>query len=118
MFIPHRLALAPDTVRFVGDPYAMVIAAREAMARDAAELVEVAFEELPAAATLADREPARARRRSGPDAPDNTACCGQNGDAAAVAAAFAARRPGRRPRPGQQPPGALAGRAARRAGPL
>ncbi len=39
--------LAKDRVRYVGDPYGMVIAESYSQARDAAELVEVDFEELP-----------------------------------------------------------------------
>jgi len=45
---PGRPGLAADKVRFVGDPVAMVIAETYAQARDAAELVELDIEELPA----------------------------------------------------------------------
>jgi aerobic carbon-monoxide dehydrogenase large subunit len=40
--------LATDRVRFVGDPVAVVVAATRALAEDACELVDVAYEELPA----------------------------------------------------------------------
>lgn len=54
LFKPPMPALAVDALRFVGQPYAMVIAESEARARDGAELVEAEFEERPAAATLAE----------------------------------------------------------------
>ena len=44
-------ALCPDKVRFVGDPVAAVAAVTEAVAREAAELIEVAYEELDAVGT-------------------------------------------------------------------
>ena len=53
--------LATDTVRYVGDPVALVIAETRAQAVDAAELVDVDYDELPAAI---DMEAALA-----PDAP-------------------------------------------------
>ncbi|MDZ7886129.1 MAG: xanthine dehydrogenase family protein molybdopterin-binding subunit [Mycobacterium sp.] len=53
--------LATDVVRFVGDPIAFVVAATEADAEDAAELVEVEIEPLPAVlsavAALTDGSP-------------------------------------------------------------
>ena len=53
--------LATDVVRFVGDPIAFVVAATEAAAEDAAELVEVEIEPLPAVlsavAALTDGSP-------------------------------------------------------------
>jgi carbon-monoxide dehydrogenase large subunit len=54
-------ALAGDRVRFVGDPVAIVVASSRAVAEDACELVDVAYEELP---PLADVDAALA-----PDAP-------------------------------------------------
>src|SRR4051794_32133088 len=44
--IPH-LPFARDKVRYVGEPIALVVAQTVALARDAAELVEVAYEVLP-----------------------------------------------------------------------
>jgi len=48
MLKPPRPGLAVDTVRFVGDPIAMVVAETLAQARDAAEMVVVEIDELPA----------------------------------------------------------------------
>lgn len=45
--------LAKDRVRLVGDPVALVVATSAPAAADAAELVEVAYEPLPAVTTLA-----------------------------------------------------------------
>ena len=41
-----QYVLAQDEVRFVGDPYAMVVATTRALAEDAAELIEMDFEPL------------------------------------------------------------------------
>ena len=46
--VPPHWMLALDEVRFVGDPVAIVIASSPYAARDAAELVEVDYEEIPA----------------------------------------------------------------------
>jgi carbon-monoxide dehydrogenase large subunit len=43
-----RAALAVDKVRFVGDPVALVVATTRAQAMDAAELVDVDYDDLPA----------------------------------------------------------------------
>ncbi len=50
----HRTALAVDRVRFVGERVAVVIAATEDQARDAAELVAVDYQILPAAIRASD----------------------------------------------------------------
>ena len=47
----QRWPLATDRVRFVGDPVAVVVAEDGYVARDAAELVAVEYEPLPAVAT-------------------------------------------------------------------
>ena len=47
MHIPLRWALAGDRVRFVGEPVVALIAVDRFVAADAAELVEMDFEELP-----------------------------------------------------------------------
>ena len=44
----HRPLLPRDRVRFVGEPVAAVVAARRYVAEDAAELVDVEYEPLPA----------------------------------------------------------------------
>jgi len=88
MFHPYRGALVTDRVRFVGDYVAFVIAETRLQARDAAELIEVEYETLPAvtsieAATKSGAEPVW------PENPDNTAFTLEKGDEAAVDAAFA-----------------------------
>jgi carbon-monoxide dehydrogenase large subunit len=45
---PAFAPLATDRVRFVGDPVALVVAAKRALAEDACELVDVTYEPLPA----------------------------------------------------------------------
>lgn len=66
---PHPLLVA-DSVKHVGDAVAMIIAETKEQARDAAELVEVDYEELPAVAN-----PAEAAKAGAPlvhkDAPNN-----------------------------------------------
>src|SRR3954447_15031624 len=56
-----RAALAVDKVRYAGDPVALVIAETRAQAVDAAELVDVDYDDLPAVvdieAALADEAP-------------------------------------------------------------
>jgi len=48
MIVPPRRALARDRVRHVGDPVAFVVAETSEQARDAAELIQVAYRPLPA----------------------------------------------------------------------
>jgi carbon-monoxide dehydrogenase large subunit len=58
MPIPERPAIATERVRFVGDIVALVVAESHAQAKDAAELIEIAYEELPAVTgTMAALEP-------------------------------------------------------------
>ena len=85
---PARHALAIDTVRYVGEAVAAIVADTPQAARDAAERVEVMYEPLPA---VVDARAAIARGAPivTPDAPDNVACEARHGDAAAAAAAFA-----------------------------
>jgi len=52
MFIPARPSLAVDRVLHVGQPVAFVVAETQAYAQDAAELVEVEYEELPSVTDL------------------------------------------------------------------
>jgi len=56
MFVPPRPVLAGDTVRYVGDPVALIVAETVEAARDASELVEIDYEPLPSVtdAALAD----------------------------------------------------------------
>ncbi|OBK30676.1 carbon monoxide dehydrogenase [Mycobacterium asiaticum] len=61
LYDPWHWALAVDRVRLVGDPVAIVVATSRAVAEDAAELVDVEYEELQPIATLAHaHDPRRA----------------------------------------------------------
>src|SRR4030081_3085317 len=82
-------AMAPETVRFVGQAVAVVIAETKNQARDAAEAVSVNNEDLPAAADI------RAAIKPGapqlhPEAPDNVIYDWTIGEEAATDAAFKA----------------------------
>lgn len=44
---PFRSALARDRVRFVGEPIALIVAETEFQAQDAAELIEIEYDDLP-----------------------------------------------------------------------
>ncbi|MDA9475165.1 carbon monoxide dehydrogenase [Bradyrhizobium sp. CCBAU 65884] len=81
-------AMAPETVRFVGQAVAVVIADSKNLARDAAEAVVVNYEELPAVADV------QAAIKSGapqlhPEAPGNQVYDWVIGDEGATDAAFA-----------------------------
>jgi carbon-monoxide dehydrogenase large subunit len=92
---PPRLALTADVARFVGDAVAMVVAETREQARDAAELVEVDWQPLAAAASLAASARADAPQVWPPAfAPEygNIAAYYRKGDPAAVAEAFARAR--------------------------
>src|ERR1700712_3448379 len=82
-------AMAPETVRFVGQAVAVVIAETKNQAKDAAEAVVVNYEELPAAADI------RAAIKAGapqlhPEAPGNVIYDWTIGEEAATEAAFKA----------------------------
>ena len=47
LLVPHYPALAQGRVRFVGQPVVLVVAGSAAAAQDAAELLDIAYEELP-----------------------------------------------------------------------
>ncbi|MSQ52349.1 MAG: xanthine dehydrogenase family protein molybdopterin-binding subunit [Betaproteobacteria bacterium] len=85
---PAHPCLAQDKVRHVGDQVAVVIAESQTAARDAAELVEVDYEVLPAVA-----DAAKARAPGAPVlhdiAPDNTCYVWAIGGKTDVDAAFA-----------------------------
>jgi len=87
-WVPPRPALATDTVRFVGDPIVLVVAETLAEARDAAEMVEIEFEELPAVGDIA-----RAAAKGAPEvwakAPGNVALDWDMGDKAKADELFA-----------------------------
>lgn len=84
----NRPALATDRVRFVGDPIAFVVAETAAQARDAAEVVELDIEPLPAVTDAAE-----ATRPGAPQLydhiPNNIALDYHYGDAEKIEAAFA-----------------------------
>src|SRR6059036_3270598 len=85
--VPPHPPLAVDTVRYVGDPVAIVIAESQDAALDAAEKLKVDWEIRPAVtatAKAADRGAAQIHEV----APANVAFKWQIGDAAAVDAAF------------------------------
>jgi carbon-monoxide dehydrogenase large subunit len=84
---PHPV-MAIGKVRHVGDPVAVVIATTKQAAKDAAELIVVDFQDLPAVASLAD-----AVKPGAPlvhdDVPGNVCYDWHIGDKAALEAAFA-----------------------------
>jgi carbon-monoxide dehydrogenase large subunit len=84
---PHP-ALAQGKVRYVGDHVAVVIADTLTAARDAAELVAVEYEALPASVdTATTQSPGKPQIHA--EAPNNTVYQWHLGDKAAVDAAFA-----------------------------
>ncbi len=87
-WIPPRPALATDTVRFVGDPIVCVVAETLTEARDAAELVEIEFEELPAVGDIA-RAAAKGAAQVWAKAPGNVALDWDMGDKAKTDELFA-----------------------------
>jgi carbon-monoxide dehydrogenase large subunit len=88
MFAPIFPGLARGRVRYVGEPIALVVAGTQAAAKDAAERIEVDFEELAALTALADAiEPGA--RTAWDECPGNVAYLYEAGDKAATEAAFA-----------------------------
>lgn len=86
---PPRPALADGMVRHVGDPVAFVVAATTAQARDAAELIEVDYDPLPAAAELATAmQPGQPQ--IWPEAPNNRVFDWETGNKDKTDALFAA----------------------------
>ncbi|MDA9424655.1 MULTISPECIES: xanthine dehydrogenase family protein molybdopterin-binding subunit [Bradyrhizobium] len=81
-------AMAPETVRFVGQAVAVVIAESKNLARDAAEAVVVDYEELPAVADMHAAIKAGAPQLH-PEAPGNQVYDWVIGDEGATDAAFA-----------------------------
>lgn len=84
--MPNRPVLATDKVRYVGDAVAMVVAETAAQARDAAELVVVDTETLPAVADTAQAEKAKSPVHD--DAPGNLAFDWAAGDGDAMDGIF------------------------------
>ncbi len=85
---PPHPCLAQGKVRYVGDQVAIVVAETQSQARDAAELVEVDYQVLPAVTNAL-----KARAKGAPQlhdiAPDNTCYVWAIGDKGACDAAFA-----------------------------
>src|SRR6202051_1031329 len=88
MYRPRFPALVTERVRWVGDYVAFVVAETKHQAADAAELIEVDYEPLPAIVSTAE-----ATRPGAPlvweDCPDNICFVHEVGDKAAVEAGFA-----------------------------
>lgn len=87
-FIPPHYPMASDEVRHVGDIVALVVANTRAAAKDAAELVDVDFADLPAI-ILSRRAVAPGAPRTWSDAASNLCLDAVVGDADATNAAFA-----------------------------
>ena len=84
---PHPV-LASGKVRYVGDPVALVVAESAHAAKDAAELIDVDYEPLPAIVSVQDaQQPGAAQIHE--QAPANRCYTWALGDRAAVDAAFA-----------------------------
>ena len=86
--IPFRPGLAHERVRFVGEPVAVVIAATEHLAQDAAERIRVDYEDLPIVVDAAQALAASAVRVH-EDMPDNLGFEYEYGDRASAEQAFA-----------------------------
>ncbi len=85
---PRFPALVTDRVRWVGDYVAFVVAETKHQAADAAELIEVEYEPLPAIVST-EGAVAPGAPLVWDDCPDNICFVHEVGDKAAVAAAFA-----------------------------
>jgi carbon-monoxide dehydrogenase large subunit len=88
MFAPQRPALVINRARYVGDSVAMVIAETLDQAKDAAELVEVAYEPLPSVTSVAEAAKPGAPR-VWDENPDNISHTTERGDRKATEQAFA-----------------------------
>jgi carbon-monoxide dehydrogenase large subunit len=86
--VPPRPVLATDRVRFVGEPVALVVAETAAQAQDAAELITIDYDDLPAATTaMAALAPCATQIHDA--VPGNLCFDYEYGDQHAAAAAFA-----------------------------
>ena len=88
MAAPLRTPLAGEKVYYVGQPVAAVVAQTREQAQDAAELVEVEYDDLPCVTGALEAAQAGAPQLF-PDAPGNLAAETRYGDAKATDAAFA-----------------------------
>ncbi|MCW5770917.1 MAG: xanthine dehydrogenase family protein [Rhodospirillaceae bacterium] len=87
-FHPPRPAITRDRVRHVGDIVAMVVGETVNAAKDAAEAIEIEYEELPSVTDTAAAV-AKGAPKVWDQCPDNVAFVQRIGDPAAVDAAFA-----------------------------
>jgi aerobic carbon-monoxide dehydrogenase large subunit len=85
---PRRPVLAEGRVRYVGEPVAMIVAESEEVARDAAELIEADYDDLPAVADVRSAA-AKGAPQIWRDAPGNVVIDWELGDKAATDRAFA-----------------------------
>lgn len=85
---PPRAILQKDTVRFVGDPVALVVAETRAQAQDAAELILVDYDILPSITDTGAAD-AEGAPQIWPEAPRNTCVLWSNGREALADEAFA-----------------------------
>ena len=86
--VPFRAGLAHDRVRFVGEPVALVVAESEHLAQDAAELIEIEYEDLPVIVEAADGV-APGATRVHDELPDNLALDYEYGDRQSTEQGFA-----------------------------
>ena len=77
--VPLRTGLAHERVRFVGEPVALIVAETEHLAQDAAELLAIEYEDLPALVTASDAMQDGATRLHD-ELPDNLAFDYEYGD--------------------------------------
>jgi aerobic carbon-monoxide dehydrogenase large subunit len=89
VFVTENTALPLDTVRYVGEALAMVVAETVAAAIDAAELVDVDYQELPSVVHARDAM-APGAAQVWPDCAENLALTCEVGDSEATDRAFAA----------------------------
>ena len=87
MFARAHPGLALDRVRYVGDPFALVVADSLMQAKDAAELIDVDYDDLPSVTDTA--QAALGGTAVWEDCPDNISNVFETGDKAATDAAFA-----------------------------
>jgi len=87
MFARAHPGLALDRVRYVGDPFALVVADSLVQAKDAAELIDVDYDDLPSVTDTA--QAALGGTAVWEDCPDNISNVFETGDKAATDAAFA-----------------------------
>ena len=99
----HQQLLQAEKVRFVGDRVAFVVAETQAQARDAAEMIEVDYETLPAVALLEDAAKDGAPKVWDDNPNGNVAFMLAFGDEAATDAAFAKAKHRREAAHGEQP---------------